>query len=46
MTPLTAVDVAEVIAFAATRPSHVDIDQVVIRPRDQARVWLVHRQRA
>ncbi len=43
MTPLTAADVAEVIAFAATRPSHVDIDQVVIRPRDQARAWLVHR---
>jgi NADP-dependent 3-hydroxy acid dehydrogenase YdfG len=43
MTPLTGADVAEVIAFAATRPSHVDIDQVVIRPRDQARVWLVHR---
>ena len=41
--PLTAEDVAEVIAFAATRPSHVDIDQVTIRPRDQARVWLVHR---
>ncbi|HEY7812285.1 MAG TPA: SDR family NAD(P)-dependent oxidoreductase [Nakamurella sp.] len=43
MTPLTAADVADVIAFVATRPSHVDIDQVVIRPRDQARVWLVHR---
>ncbi len=43
MTPLAADDVADVIAFVATRPSHVDIDQVVIRPRDQARVWLVHR---
>ena len=44
ITPLTAEDVAEVIAFVATRPSHVDIDEVVIRPRDQARVWLVHRK--
>ena len=44
LTPLTAEDVAEVIAFVATRPSHVDIDSVVIRPRDQARVWLVHRE--
>jgi NADP-dependent 3-hydroxy acid dehydrogenase YdfG len=44
ITPLTADDVAEVIEFVATRPSHVDVDQVVIRPRDQARVWLVHRQ--
>lgn len=41
--PLTAEDVAEVVAFVATRPSHVDIDQVVVRPRAQARVWLVHR---
>jgi NADP-dependent 3-hydroxy acid dehydrogenase YdfG len=46
MTPLTAADVADVIAFAATRPSHVDIDQVTIRPRDQARVWLVHREQS
>jgi NADP-dependent 3-hydroxy acid dehydrogenase YdfG len=46
ITPLTAEDVAEVITFAATRPSHVDIDQVVIRPRDQARVWLVHREQS
>ena len=43
MTPLTAADVAEVVAFVATRPSHVDIDQLIIRPRDQARAWLVHR---
>jgi NADP-dependent 3-hydroxy acid dehydrogenase YdfG len=46
ITPLTAPDVAEVIAFVATRPTHVDIDQVVIRPRDQARVWLVNRDRS
>lgn len=44
MTPLQAADIAELIAFVATRPSHVDIDQVVIRPRDQARVGLVHRR--
>ena len=43
ITPLTAGDIAEVVAFVATRPSHVDIDTVVVRPRDQARVWLVHR---
>jgi NADP-dependent 3-hydroxy acid dehydrogenase YdfG len=36
ITPLTAQDVAEVIGFVASRPSHVNIDQVVIRPRDQA----------
>lgn len=36
ITPLVAADVAEVIGFVASRPSHVDIDQIVIRPRDQA----------
>ncbi len=44
MDPLTADDVAACIAFIATRPSHVDIDQLVMRPRDQARVGLVHRR--
>jgi NADP-dependent 3-hydroxy acid dehydrogenase YdfG len=36
MTPLVAEDIAEVIGFVASRPSHVNIDQIVIRPRDQA----------
>jgi NADP-dependent 3-hydroxy acid dehydrogenase YdfG len=35
VTPLVAEDVAEVIGFAASRPSHVDLDLIVIRPRDQ-----------
>jgi NADP-dependent 3-hydroxy acid dehydrogenase YdfG len=34
--PLTASDVAEVIGFVASRPSHVNLDQIIIRPRDQA----------
>lgn len=44
ITPLSADDIADVVAFVVTRPGHVDIDQVVVRPRDQARVWLVHRR--
>jgi NADP-dependent 3-hydroxy acid dehydrogenase YdfG len=36
ITPLVAEDVAEVIGFVASRPSHVDLDTIVIRPRDQA----------
>jgi NADP-dependent 3-hydroxy acid dehydrogenase YdfG len=36
ITPLEAQDVAEVIGFVASRPSHVNIDQIVLRPRDQA----------
>ncbi len=36
ITPLTPQDVAEVIGFVASRPSHVNLDQIVVRPRDQA----------
>jgi NADP-dependent 3-hydroxy acid dehydrogenase YdfG len=41
---LTADDVAECIVWAATRPSHVNIDQLVVKPRDQAAPHLVHRR--
>ncbi len=36
VTPLVAEDVAELIGFVASRPSHVNIDQIVVKPRDQA----------
>jgi NADP-dependent 3-hydroxy acid dehydrogenase YdfG len=36
ITPLVAEDIAEVIGFVASRPSHVNLDLIVIRPRDQA----------
>lgn len=36
ITPLVAQDIAEVIGFVASRPAHVNLDQIVIRPRDQA----------
>ncbi|MBD0022041.1 SDR family NAD(P)-dependent oxidoreductase [Gordonia pseudamarae] len=36
LTPLTAADVAEVIGFAASRPPHVNLDQITLKPRDQA----------
>jgi NADP-dependent 3-hydroxy acid dehydrogenase YdfG len=35
VTPLVADDIAEVIGFVASRPSHVDLDLIVVRPRDQ-----------
>jgi NADP-dependent 3-hydroxy acid dehydrogenase YdfG len=44
MTPLTADDIAEAITWAVTRPPHVNIDQMVIRPLDQATATLVHRR--
>jgi len=45
MTPLTADDVADCIVWAATRPPHVNIDEIVVRPRDQAAATLVHRRK-
>ncbi len=41
--PLVAEDVAESIAWIASRPSHVNIDELVIRPRAQAAQHKVHR---
>jgi NADP-dependent 3-hydroxy acid dehydrogenase YdfG len=35
LTPLTAHDIADVIAFAVTRPAHVNLDLIVVKPRDQ-----------
>ena len=43
VTPLTADDVADCIAFAVTRPSHVNIDTMVVLARDQAGASTVHR---
>jgi NADP-dependent 3-hydroxy acid dehydrogenase YdfG len=43
MTPLSAEDVAELIAFVVTRPPHVDIDYASIKPTAQARATVVHR---
>lgn len=41
--PLVADDVADCIAFVATRPAHVNIDRLVVRPRLQAANHKVHR---
>ena len=42
-TPLTGEDVAEAIAYVVTRPPHVDIDYLSIKPTDQATARDVHR---
>jgi NADP-dependent 3-hydroxy acid dehydrogenase YdfG len=44
VTPLSAQDIAEIVTFAVTRPAHVDLDQIVVRPVAQAAAYLVHRQ--
>jgi NADP-dependent 3-hydroxy acid dehydrogenase YdfG len=41
--PLVAEDIADAIAWVATRPSHVNVDELVIRPRAQAAQHKVHR---
>lgn len=41
--PLTAEDVADTIVWAVTRPAHVNIDLLVVRPRAQAAQHKVHR---
>jgi NADP-dependent 3-hydroxy acid dehydrogenase YdfG len=46
MTPLSAADVAECIRWAVERPSHVNIDEIVVRPRYQASATDVHRDGA
>ena len=42
--PLVAADIADCIAFAVTRPPHVDIDEIVVRPIAQATAWKVARK--
>jgi NADP-dependent 3-hydroxy acid dehydrogenase YdfG len=44
ITPLTAADVADTIVYAVTRPSHVNIDQIVVKPRAQASATRAHRE--
>ncbi|WP_026211684.1 SDR family oxidoreductase [Longispora albida] len=41
--PLTAADVADTVAWCATRPHHVNVDRLVLRPLAQAAQHKVHR---
>lgn len=42
--PLTAEDVADVVGWVATRPHHVNVDLVVVKPLAQAAQHKVHRE--
>lgn len=42
--PLTAEDIADCIAWAVSRPSHVNVDEIVVRPRAQATATVVARE--
>jgi NADP-dependent 3-hydroxy acid dehydrogenase YdfG len=41
--PLVAEDVADVIGWIASRPAHVNVDRITVRPRAQAAQYKVHR---
>ncbi len=42
--PLTAEDIADTLVWIASRPAHVNIDELLIKPVDQAAVHKVHRR--
>jgi 3-hydroxy acid dehydrogenase/malonic semialdehyde reductase len=43
MTPLTPEDVADAVMYAATRPPHVNVSEMLLLPTDQASTTQVHR---
>ncbi len=45
ITPLSAIDVAETIEFAVTRPPHVNINDILIMPTQQADAFNIYRKK-
>ena len=43
--PLMAEDIAEILVWVATRPPHVNIDELMVKPVDQAAVGKVFKRR-
>lgn len=44
--PLTAEDIAEILVWVASRPPHVNIDEMLIKPVDQASIDKVYRRKS
>ncbi|HIK42671.1 SDR family oxidoreductase [Thermoleptolyngbya sp. M55_K2018_002] len=44
LTPLTAEDIADVVLYCATRPAHVNINDVILMPVAQASTTMAHRR--
>lgn len=44
MTPLRAEDIADCVVWAVTRPPRVNVDEIVVRPVDQATATMIHRR--
>jgi len=42
--PLTAGDIAEILVWVASRPPHVNIDELIVKPVDQAAIGKVFRR--
>jgi NADP-dependent 3-hydroxy acid dehydrogenase YdfG len=45
LTPLQAADIAEILVWVASRPAHVNIDEMIVKPVDQASVFKVNRRK-
>ncbi|HET6569449.1 MAG TPA: SDR family oxidoreductase [Rhodothermales bacterium] len=45
-TPLSAEDVADAVAYCATRPPHVNVNEIILMPTDQSSPTMVHRRDA
>ncbi len=43
MDPLTGTDIAECVRWCLALPDHVNIDEMIVKPRDQASVTKIHR---
>lgn len=43
--PLVAEDIAEILVWVASRPPHVNIDEMLIKPTDQAAIHKVYRRK-
>ena len=43
VTPLTGTDIAEIVVFCATRPAHVNLNEIIVMPVAPASTTLVHR---
>jgi NADP-dependent 3-hydroxy acid dehydrogenase YdfG len=43
--PLVAEDIADILVWVATRPPHVNIDEMLVKPVDQAEMGKVYRRR-
>ena len=45
MNPLTAEDLAEILVWVASRPPHVNIDELLVKPVDQAAMHKIYRRK-